>query len=297
MAKALAAQGTAVLCTYYRNERQGDSTTLRSRPRTGPPGWRGPTSSSSRSGPQVAERPRWRRTCPTRPRCPGCSTRPRRSSARCRSWSTTRRGGSPTRSFPPPPTASGVPSHCPAPARSTRCSRSTPGRRRCSSPSSRAATWVAGPVGPHHRAHLRRRRRLPRGGLLRRRQGGPGQLHPQRGRRAGSIRRHRQRRPPPHHRHRLGRPEDGIVRPVFGPAGGHAQGGGGGDRLPGVGRLGPHHRERDPAPLTLPGVSARFLEATTAKAAWGRPPVVPVQALFSVNSRISGLTRNILIYH
>ncbi len=50
-------------------------------------------------------------------------------------------------------------------------------------------------------------RRLPRGGLVRRRQGGAGQLHPQRGRRAGPLRRDGQRRPPSHHRHRLDQPD------------------------------------------------------------------------------------------
>ena len=55
-AKALAAQGNAVLCAYFRNEELGASTTPRCRRHTGPPAWRGPTTSPSPSVPQVVGR-------------------------------------------------------------------------------------------------------------------------------------------------------------------------------------------------------------------------------------------------
>ena len=60
-----------------------------------------------------------------------------------------------------------------------------------------------------------RGQRIPRRGLLRGRQGGPGQPHPQRSHRAGPFRRDRQRRAPADDRHRLDQPahrRDGAVR-------------------------------------------------------------------------------------
>ena len=93
-----------------------------------------------------------------------------------------------------------------------------------------------GGMGPHHRPDLRRERGVPRGGLLRRRQGGSGQLHPQCGRRAGALRRDRQCRAPPDHRHGMDQPEDGRLGAVRRSPRGHAPPGRRRPRLPGLGR-------------------------------------------------------------
>ena len=67
-----------------------------------------------------------------------------------------------------------------------------------------------------------------------------------------ALRRHRQRRTPPDHRHRVGQPEDGRLGPVLRQPRGHAAAGRGRDRLSGVRRGRTRHRQRDPAPLTRP---------------------------------------------
>ena len=187
------------------------STTRRSRRPTGPPGWRGPTSSSSPSGRRAAGRPRWRRTCPTPPAVPQLFDAAEAQLGpvqilvnNASGWiadtfvpAATDRFGrvqSPSAQHPRP----GARGRRPGGGAADRRVRASPRRPR-------------GRMGPHHRPHLRRCGRLPRGGLLRRRQGGAGQLHAECGRRAGASRRHRQRRPPAHHRHRVDRHEDGSL--------------------------------------------------------------------------------------
>ena len=75
------------------------------------------------------------------------------------------------------------------------------------------------------------------------------------------VRRHRKRRTPPDHRHRVGQPEDGRAGPVLRQAGRDAAAGRGGDRLSRVRCSRTHHRKRDPAPLTRRHRRSRSLQS------------------------------------
>ncbi len=77
----------------------------------------------------------------------------------------------------------------------------------------------------------------------------------ERGHRTGALRRDRQRGAPSDHGHRVDQPEDGRLGTVSGPTRRHAPPGGRRHRLSGFGRRGPHHGQRHPPSLTR-GVSA-----------------------------------------
>ncbi len=220
-AKALAAQGTAVLCAYFRNERQGglDDPSL-------PAAYRA-TRMARADFVVESIRASGGRAAAVEADLSDAERGARRSST------------SPRREFGPVQilvnNASGWIADTFVPAATDRFGRAqSPLTARTLDQvfavDARAAALLiaeyrapargaAGAMGSHHRAHVGRGRRLPRGGLLRCREGGPGQLHAQRGHRAGPLRRHRQRRPPPHHRHGLDRPESSRRSPAHRAAG------------------------------------------------------------------------------
>ena len=99
-------------------------------------------------------------------------------------------------------------------------------------------------------------RRFPRGGVVRRRQGGSGQLHPERRGRTGALRRDGQRRAPAHHGYRLDQSEDGGLGAGCRPQGRHSPTGRRGDRLPGLRRRQPGHGKRHPPALNPLSASA-----------------------------------------